>query len=171
MTEFEHIKPSQLNLNLFDTIGGDWMLIGARVGDKHNMMTASWGGCGILWGKPVFHCYVRPQRYTYEFTEKTDVITLSFLGHGKYREAMSFCGHNSGRDCDKAKEAGLTPRLDIEGAVYYDEAETVLVGHKLYSDMLREDCFTDPTVIKQNYWAKDFHRMYICQITEILRRK
>jgi flavin reductase (DIM6/NTAB) family NADH-FMN oxidoreductase RutF len=68
------------------------VLITARKPDgSFNTMTASWGGMGVLWNKNVFFCFVRPQRYTHEFTEAADEITLSFLGE-EYRNALKFCG-------------------------------------------------------------------------------
>ena len=39
--------------NAFDLIGKEWMLVTAGTEDKFNTMTASWGGVGILWNKPV----------------------------------------------------------------------------------------------------------------------
>ena len=37
-------------------------------------MTASWGGLGVLWGKPVAFIFLRPTRYTKEFVDKADFI-------------------------------------------------------------------------------------------------
>ena len=42
------------------------MLITAGDENRHNAMTASWGGVGELWGKYVSTIYIRPQRYTLE---------------------------------------------------------------------------------------------------------
>ena len=33
-------------------------------GDKVNIITASWGGVGVLWNKRVADIFIRPQRYT-----------------------------------------------------------------------------------------------------------
>ena len=69
-------------------------------------MTVGWGGMGIIWQLPVATCYVRPQRYTYDFTEKSDYFTLSAFDLD-YREQMLLMGTKSGRDMDKAAETGL----------------------------------------------------------------
>ena len=100
--------------NVQKLIGKDWMLITAGDGDKVNTMTASWGCLGELWHKPVAICFIRPQRYTYEFTEKSDTLSLSFFD-GEQRPALALCGKVSGRDMDKIRELGL----DLE------EGETV----------------------------------------------
>nr|MBQ4318140.1 flavin reductase [Clostridia bacterium] len=166
---FKSIDPKNgLNDNMIKTIGSEWMLISARrpSSDEYNMMTASWGNVGFLWNKPVFTCYVRPQRYTFEFTENTDTIALSFFGDS-CRDALKFCGSKSGRDCDKAAECGLTPRFDIDGAVYFDEARMVIVGRKLYTDMLRDKAFVDRSIVPACYAAGDFHKLYICEMTGV----
>ena len=47
------IDPKTLELNPFTTIGTEWMLLTAGNEDKHNTMTVSWGGLGVLWRKNV----------------------------------------------------------------------------------------------------------------------
>ena len=49
----EKINVKELNDNVFETIGKEWMLVCAGNKDKFNMMTASWGCLGWLWNKPV----------------------------------------------------------------------------------------------------------------------
>ena len=43
----------------------------------------------------------------------------------------------------------------------------MLVCRKLYADDLKENAFIDPDMLK-HYAAKDYHRFYICEITEVL---
>ena len=128
---FKEIKPEELNFNPFTRIGSDWMLLTAGTEDKFNTMTASWGGAGVFWGKPAVTCYIRPQRYTYEFIEKSDYFTLSFLGEA-YRKQLALCGAKSGREVDKVKECGFTVYAGAGNAPYFQEAELVLVCRKLY---------------------------------------
>ena len=75
---FEKIDPKTLKENVFSLIGDQWMLITAGTPEHCNTMTASWGGLGVLWGKNVATIYIRPQRYTYEFVERSDFFTLSW---------------------------------------------------------------------------------------------
>lgn len=74
------LEVKDLKENFFEAIGKEWMLVTAGTKEKFNTMTASWGGIGWLWNKPVAFVFVRPERYTYEFIEKSDYLTLSFLG-------------------------------------------------------------------------------------------
>ena len=77
---FSRIDPKELNQNVFSMIGEQWMLVTAGTVERCNTMTASWGGLGVLWGKPVATVYIRPQRYTLEFVERENCFTLSFFG-------------------------------------------------------------------------------------------
>jgi flavin reductase (DIM6/NTAB) family NADH-FMN oxidoreductase RutF len=146
-------------------IGNQWMLITAGNRDSFNMMTASWGGIGILWNKPVAFCFVRPQRYTFEFMEKYENFTLSFYDEG-YRSALNLCGSHSGREIDKVKETGLTPAFD-DKAVYFDEAKLVLICRKLYSQDFEASSFFDKELLN-NYKTGDYHRMYVSEIEKVL---
>lgn len=74
--------------NVFSMIGDQWMLITAGTPERCNTMTASWGGLGVLWGANVATCYIRPQRYTYEFMEESEFFTLCFFGEA-YRKALA----------------------------------------------------------------------------------
>lgn len=154
------------NFNVFEKIGKDWMLISAydqnREGTKINTMTASWGGAGVLWNKNVFFCFVRPQRFTKEFIDVQDTITLSFFGK-EQRDALTICGRNSGRDCDKIAMSGLHPSVS-DGAVFFDEAEITLVGKKLFAQDMTEESFVDKSLVDINYPGKDFHTVYVCEI-------
>ena len=166
MSNFIEITTSEIE-NVFKLIGKDWMLITASDGEKVNCMTASWGNMGVLWNNDVCTVFIRPQRYTYEFVEKSDTLSLSFFGE-KYREALGFCGRVSGRDCDKIKEAGFTSAL-FEKTPIICEADMVLVCKKLYADDIKEECFVSDAPMS-NYANKDFHRFYICKIEKVLKK-
>ena len=75
----KRIEPTQIADNPIEAIGREWMLVTAGDQKSFNTMTASWGGTGYLWNRPVVFVFVRPERYTYEFIERRDAFTLSFL--------------------------------------------------------------------------------------------
>jgi len=164
----KHVRAEDVKGNAVEMIGKEWMLISVKNGDAVNTMTASWGGLGVLWGKSVAFVFIRPQRYTYSFAENASEMTLSFLGE-EYREALKYCGAHSGRDGDKFAAAGLTPVIDGD-TVYPAEARLVYKGKKLYADDIKEACFTDPYPM-YTYQAKDFHRMYVLEITDVLEKE
>ena len=166
MNLFKEIKPIEIEDNPIHLIGREWMLITSGTPRDFNTMTASWGSMGELWFKPVCFCFVRPQRYTYEFMEQYDAFTLSFFG-GQYKPQLNFCGSRTGRETDKVDECGFTIREAENGSVFFDEARLVLECRKIYFQDLDPGQFLDE-VIMHNYPQKDFHRMYIGEITRVL---
>lgn len=158
-----------IDRNAIELIGKDWMLVTAGDFENYNTMTASWGALGELWHKPVAFVFIRPQRYTYEFTEKNETMTLSFFSE-EYKKALQICGTKSGRDYDKVAEAGLTPFETETGGVAFREAELILECRKLYADFINKDSFIVPELVEKNYQAGDFHKMYIVEIVNAWKR-
>ena len=76
---FKEVSPRSISDNAFQAIGQNWMLITAGTLNSFNTMTASWGAWGELWNGPVAICFIRPQRYTFEFMEAATHFTLSFF--------------------------------------------------------------------------------------------
>lgn len=160
LNEIEKINP-------FNLIGNDWMLITSGNEENFNTMTASWGGLGVLWNKKVAFSFVRPQRYTFEFMEENELFTLSFFD-AKHKDALRLCGRKSGRDCDKVKEAGLTPFFE-DNTPCFKEAKMVLVCKKIYSQFISPECMIDKS-LEKNYENKDYHKMFIGEILKCLVR-
>jgi flavin reductase (DIM6/NTAB) family NADH-FMN oxidoreductase RutF len=161
--DFSKIKPQDINQNPFTLIDDDWFLLTAGGLQSFNTMTASWGGMGILWNKPVVFCFVRPQRYTYKFMESNNLFTMSFFDE-THRDALNLCGKVSGRQTDKIKATGLKPIESPAGAVFFEQAKLMFECKKLYFSDIDPDHFLLES-INANYPKKDFHRMYIGEIT------
>jgi flavin reductase (DIM6/NTAB) family NADH-FMN oxidoreductase RutF len=159
------IDPYNLNESVFRLLDKDWMLITAGKTDRFNMMTASWGGFGILWNQPVSYIFVRPTRYTYKFIEENESFTLNFFGPG-YRKILNFCGSRSGREVDKINMPGLTPVESDTGSIYFSEARIVMECRKIYFHDIKSENFID-LKIESHYPKKDYHRMYIGKIENI----
>ena len=168
MSAFKEISPSEIKNNPFDLIGKDWALVTAKNKNGCNTMTASWGGVGIMWNRPVAFTFIRPQRFTFGLLENEEYFTLSFYGE-EYRKALNFCGTKSGRDYDKAKECGFTPVYD-EKAPYFAEADLVLVCKKLYAQDLNGESAVEKDIVLPNYNGDDYHRMYISEIVKVLKK-
>ena len=167
--EFKEIQVSEMNFNPFDKISKQWMLVTAGDEESSNTMTASWGGVGIMWGKPVATVYIRPQGYTKEFADKNEYFTLSFLPE-EYRKALNVCGSVSGRNVeDKWQEAGLHP-VKIDGTTAVEEAEEIFVCRKLYAQEMLPECFIDSECDTKWYPDKDYHTMYIAEVVKVLKK-
>lgn len=155
---------SKLGFNPFDKIGREWFLIAAGDRDGYNMMTASWGFMGVMWGKPSVQIVVRPTRYTYDFLNKHDIFTLSWFDE-KYRDALSFCGSNSGRDVDKTEKTGLTP-VFTDGSVAFEESSLTLVCRKVFTMPMDKNGLDESVDAKWN--SKDpIHCEFIGEIIKV----
>ena len=161
---FDEISIKSVKKNLVKAIADEWMLITAGDKDKYNMMTASWGFLGEMWGVDTAMVVVRPQRYTMEFIEKNDYFTISFYGENK--DIHKICGSISGRDVDKTALTGLTPVFQ-HNSVFFSEANLVLVCQKQYIDDMKEENFIDKEPLKW-YENKDYHKMIFGEIEKVL---
>ena len=168
MNSLREINPEEVTENIFKLIGKEWMLITAGTKESFNTMTGAWGGMGVLWDKRICFCVVRPGRYTYGFMEKSDTFTLSFFGE-QLRDILTYCGTKSGRDVNKVAETGLTPVFS-DGSVYFAEARLVLVCRKVYYQDIMPAHFLDKE-IENFYPAKDYHRMYVGEVTACLKKQ
>lgn len=176
MLMLKSVSPESIADNPFTVIGRDWLLVtacamstdddGTVSTGRPNTMTASWGGLGILWNKPVATIYLRPSRYTKEIIDSTSTFSLSVLPQ-KYKSALDYCGSHSGRNEDKFRAA----KLDVEymnGTPWIKQARLVLFCQKLYAQEFDPYCFAEEQLCKQNYRKNDFHTMYIAEITKVL---
>ena len=155
-------KEDALNL-----IGKQWMLVTAGTSEKFNTMTASWGGLGWLWNKPVAFVFIRPERYTHGFIEASDCMTLSFYGE-EYREALKICGTKSGRDTDKVAATGLTPVELESGNMTFGEARLTLDCRKLFKSSMQEANFIDKELLEMWYGAHGgLHDVYVVEIENV----
>ncbi|GHS88413.1 flavin reductase [Campylobacterota bacterium] len=150
-------------------ISKDWLLITAGGKDSYNTMTASWGSIGYLWERKVAFVFVRPTRYTFEFIEKYDRFTMSFFDKAIKTKVHKICGSKSGRDIDKAKEAGITPIYFGEDIVSFDESREIVVCKKIYFDDFKPSNFLDEN-IDDMYPLKDYHRIYIGEIERFYKK-
>ena len=156
------IKKSPVEL-----ISDGWGLVTAGNENGFNTMTVSWGALGEIWGKDAAFVFIRPQRYTFEFTEKEEIFTLSFYG-SEFKDALKICGSKSGRDIDKAAVCGLTP-VFTDGGVTFEQAEYTLVCRKMASQFINPAGFAD-TSIENNYANKDYHKMYVGEIIKVYQK-
>ncbi|MEG1718847.1 MAG: flavin reductase family protein [Clostridia bacterium] len=167
MNNFIETDPKELDFNAFSKIGDEWMLLSSGESENFNLMTASWGGVGVLWGKNVAFIFVRPARYTYLFIEKNDTFSICFFDK-KYKNALNFCGSKSGRDFDKAKECNLSP-VFIDNTVAYEEASIIITCKKMYASDINKENMLDSSIM-DCYKNNDFHRMYIGEILKVYRK-
>ena len=70
---------------------------------------------------------------------------------------------------NKIDQTGLTPFKPVEGAIAFKEARLVLVCRKIYTQDMDSTRFLDPG-IDGLYPLKGYHRLFVGEITEVLRK-
>ncbi len=160
----KEINIRDIKKSAVEMIADGWALVTAGNEEKFNTMTVSWGALGEIWGKDAAFIFIRPQRYTFEFTEKEELFTISFYAP-EYKDALKICGSKSGRDIDKSAATGLTP-VYTDGTVTFEQAEYTLVCRKMAGQFLDPAGFIDGA-IENNYANKDYHKMYIGEILKV----
>ena len=163
---FKEINAKELSANLFHKIDNEWLLICSydRDNGRENMMTASWGGFGILWNREVCFLFVRPQRHTHKLLSEQEEFSVAVLPE-ELKAAHKVCGRLSGADVDKMKETGLH-ETELDGVRTVAEANLVFLVKKLYEDELKKTGFLEEALLK-NYPTDDFHTVYVCEIKKV----
>ncbi len=165
--QFVELDKNDFLVNPFTKLDKQWFLLTAGDIQSYNTMTASWGAMGTIWGKSAVTAYVRHSRHTFDFMENSEYFTVSFFDES-YRSALGFCGKYSGRDCDKAKETGLTP-VKVDDSVAFEQAELVIVCKKMYSQDFDANSISED--IKSKFYADDaIHRAYIGEVVKIYKK-
>ena len=159
------MKLTETGYNFAKMISASALLTATKPNGQVNTMTVSWGGTGILWGREVCFVFVRPERYTFDFCNEGDIMSLSFFGKER-GDTLSFCGTKSGRDVDKLAHCELKYST-VNGAVVYDDATVTITMKKLYAQDLDKDCFCS-RVAEPFYQNGGYHRMFICQVLDVL---
>lgn len=165
---FQEIDIKDLDMNPFNAIGKDWMLISAGDENQINTMTASWGGVGVLWGDNVITAYIRPQRYTKKFVDEQDCFSLTFFNG--YKKELGVLGTVSGRDTDKINDVHFHPTF-LDGVPTFEEGKLVFIVEKLYEDTIKPELFKSKEIDEKWYPQKDYHTMYIAKIKKVYINK
>ena len=172
MHTFQPYPTELLDINPFSKIGTEWMAVTAGDKDKVNTMTANWGTLGVLWGKNVVTIFVRDSRYTKEFIDRQDTFSLTFfdISDQENKLALKYFGAVSGRNEDKIASAKMHVDYAADGTPYIDEGNLVLVCRKLSATKILPEQFLDTSIDDSWYKNKDYHTMYVAEITQILAR-
>lgn len=164
---FVKAEISEFNFAPVKEIGENWGILTGCSGEGFNSMTVSWGAAGVLWNRPCVFVFVRPGRYTYKFMEDGEYFSLSLMPEN-YHAKMSVFGSKSGRDCDKYAESGFHTGFS-HGTAYCAEAQTVFICKKTAAGDIAPSWFCDSSIDSACYPKKDYHRMYVGEIVEILK--
>lgn len=171
---FDSIDVKDIKESVFTLIGDDFGILTAGTPEKSNSMVTSWGGWGIVFGKPgVFH-FLRSNRYTLEFMREQKSYTVSFFDNEFKDDIMQF-GIKSGRDSDKMKETRLTSVQTPGGNPAYKEAKIILECSLAEVTSVSPDDFYNEEdrkfVVDAHAETGDWHKLVLSQITKAWIRK
>ena len=148
----KEVNYADLKFHPTNMLANEWMILCAGNQDVgYNGMTVSWGH----------------SRYTLGFMEKEEYFTVNLLPQSLKR-ALAIFGSKSGRDCDKFKEANVTPGF-TDCTTYIEESKYVFICKKLYTGDLKEEGFSVPGIVEDCYPNKDFHRFFVGEIVKVLQ--
>lgn len=119
-------------------------------------------------GKAVFPLWCSDES-TYPSVYGTERLFQCVIFEESQRAALQFCGTHSGRDCDKAKETGLTP-VELDGVATFAEAKLVLICKKQYTDMLKPEGFLIPETYQRWYNTDPLHKLFVGEILAAYER-
>ena len=171
MHTFQPLDIKDVDINPFNMIASDWFALTAEADGKINTMTAGWGGFGVMWGKNVAFIVVRDSRYTREIIDKADTFSMTFfdMKNKQNRVILKYLGGVSGRDEDKIKNAALNVYY-YDKTPYIDEGNIVYICRKLSKTPINSDSLIDMGIDEKWYADKDYHSLYIAEITNMLVR-
>lgn len=160
---FRQISADKIPGNIVKLLN-NWTLITSGTAEKTNVMTASWGGLGVFWEKPVAFCFLNPSRYSVQTMDQGETYTISFYTEA-YKDAMLYCGNNSGRNTDKIKGSGLTPIKTPSGATAFAEAWMIFECKKIIAQQISPDAVKTQVPTE---WSKNgYHKMYVGEILNV----
>ena len=167
---FQKIDPKELTDNPVSLFADNWFVISAGDSTKFNEMTVSWGNLGNVWEEPSITIYIRNTRFTYPFIDNGRYFVLNSFDE-EYRDKVKFIGSHSGRDTDKVKETGLTPKFTELGNPYFEEAKLVIECEKMYyDDIVRTQLFEKGQEM-YSVESDETHRMFIGRIVNMWVKK
>lgn len=157
---------NNLDKSFVQNLSNNWALVTSGASDNYNMMTVNWGGIGFLWNKPVLFIFIRPERYTFEFIEKYDYFSLSFL-KDNFSNVHEVCGMQSGRYINKIKETNLNPIITKNGCMLFEESILSVECKKIYSHQMSQMNYENHEFHSMIKDKGSDHKMYIAEIIDI----
>ena len=141
----------------------------------HNSCIIGYGTLGVVWNKPVFVVYVKPDRYTYQFMQWTSHFTVSFIKKSLFKKFEVY-GEQSGKYVNKEEHSGTHIMYFDNGGITFREAEEVYVCRMLAKSQIDEKDLapdiiqiyeTSANLFKE---SKEPHNIYIGEIIGYYKR-
>ena len=146
-------------------------------GDKnsYNSMVIGWGSIGVGFAKPIFTVYIKPERYTYQFIDKSDIFTVSYIDKKEYPKFTVY-GTKSGKDINKEEASGSHIKFLDDGGITFEEAVEVFVCKTIAKSHLTENDVHQDVIDLYNskldvYFSTHPHTVYTGEIIGHYKRE
>ena len=176
--QYLELSPEHLPSDFNQSLVQDWALITAGTPDGLGTMTINWGGSGFIWNRHVLFMVIRESRNTLTFLKDHPDFSLGMFDMS-YRDKLTFCGRNSGRDVDKVSTCDFHPCFDGECQTpYFSEAHTVIFCRQIYRGLMNESDFIDgtdsplwETFYNTGAHTGDKHNLIVASIEKIWKKQ
>lgn len=135
-------------------------------GDTPNVMTASWGFIGVMWGKRVAVVPIRDSRFTKKIIDNAKEFTMCIPYGDKFSKELKFCGTKSGRDMIKYRECGLSVSKAKSVDTYIVDDCDAYFECRVLQVLTFQGQDISPEVAEQYGSTPDYHNFYIAEIIE-----
>ncbi len=133
-----------------------------KTGDIINTMTIGWALIGYIWQRNIFMVAVRNSRHTFSIIEKALDFTVT-VPSTDMKDALMFCGSNSGRKVDKFTACNLIPAAAQQtGSPVLQMPGIHLECRICFKAPMNSACL-DPA-LDDLYPEKDYHTLYFGDI-------
>jgi flavin reductase (DIM6/NTAB) family NADH-FMN oxidoreductase RutF len=133
-----------------------------KAGDLMNTMTIGWALLGYIWQRNIFMVAVRNSRHTFSIIEKALDFTVT-VPSADMKDALMFCGSNSGREVDKFTACNLVPAASLQTVSPVLQMPGIHLECRIcFKAPMNPECL-DPS-LDDLYPAKDYHTLYFGEI-------
>ena len=146
-------------------------------GDKnhYNSMTIAWGSVGVGFARPIFTVYVKPERYTYQIIDTSEIFTVSYIDKKLFKKFQVY-GSKSGKDINKEEVSGTHIKFLDDGGITFEEAVEVYVCKIIAKAHLKEEEVHPDIIDLYNknlnvYFSTRPHAIYIGEIIGHYKRE
>jgi flavin reductase (DIM6/NTAB) family NADH-FMN oxidoreductase RutF len=129
-------------------VGKELGIFTAGTPEHNNGCTVMYGAVGMIWSKNVYFAFIKPERYTWNFVKESEYFTVSYFPD-ELKGIHKIYGFKSGREINKAKEAGITPEV-LEHGIGYKEAKEIYVCKIIYIEQMKRELEPADVVAKYN---------------------
>lgn len=161
---FKKISPEEIKDNVFILSGKIFPVVTVGGKNNYNSMTASGGGMGLLFRKPVTMLLFPSKRYSLELIEKEQKYTMSYFPD-EYRKQVMFLGSKSGRNTEKMKEVELSAIQTPSGNMSFKEARLIIDCKLLQitTPVFPDDFYSKEAIdyMREPYKDLGEHRKYV----------